>query len=595
MAGLLLCLVCAAVGILWHAKSIKKTETDSAPQTDVILAPDTETVTETEQSYDPIAGIEDVNIPNSTDTKTYDYYEYAKNYATSAYLGSLGYKLTEQSYDPESCKVGYVSLGFTPPADFSQTTRKTEKAVTAEGSKGGYETKTETVTEDCPVLVPYYGYIIYNTGSTCMLLDNKGNTIISDFKGYSPAYMTDYCGNPLFEKDGKYYFYYNGKDYKGTAYTEIDKEDYEKLSADLPSAYKYFAYDVDMLNNLFVTNDFKNEANMSGIVYILPDYAGMVEFAVGEDMLYDLTVPSASYNRQEGELFRFPGYTYTKKEEKKVDGKPYYSYEVTEVLWGYMDAKGNVVIEPKYKKAYNFSKDGFAVVEDKHGHLCVINKWGSVVYNYYETIHYFPEFGNQKVRDGHYMPDTFGAENTGMLWFDQGYVRMRRKLVDTENGYIVKRETQTVVDTQGNTVNIPNDCTLAGYSDGVMLLQKGDKYGYMNVDGSWLIEPVLAYAKPFSEGLAVIGYAKDKLGVIDTEGNTVLYTMYQHIEDCSGGVITAYSNVGGWTVYNKMTTDTAGTQVINPIIKLKQIAIAQAKAEYYKQEVVNSELQSIKD
>ncbi len=590
LAGLILCLCCACAGILWHIDKTEEAET--TPETpSAAVKPDNDITAETEQSYDPLADIYNIFLPDETEVKVYDYSEYAKSYTTAAYLKTQGYKLTGGSYNGEDCKVGYVSVGLKLPGDFSQAEHKVTRAVTEEGKKGGFDSKNETVTEDCPLLIPYYGYIIYTSEYSRMLLDNNGNVLMNNIKGYNPAYMTDYCGNPLFEKDGKYYFYYSGKGYKGAAYSEVEIDYYTQRSTALPEAYKYFVYDVDMLHNLFVTNDFTNEANMKGIAYNLPTYPCMVEFAVDSETLFDLTVPSACYNGAELELYRFPSYTYTKNEEKRIDDKPYYSYEVTDILWGYMDAKGKVVVEPVYKKAYNFSKDGFAVVEDKHGHLCVLNRWGSIVYNYYETIHYFPEMGNQKIRDGHYIPDTLGVENTGMLWFDQGYVRMRRKLVDTENGYIVKREMQTIVDTVGKTVNIPTDCTLVGYADGVMLLQRGDKFGYMKADGDWLIEPTLPYAKPFSEGLAVIGYSKDSFGVIDTEGNIILYPMYQHIESCSGGVITAYSTKGGWTVYNKMTSKTENTAE-NPIISLKKLAIAQAKYEFQKQKEAANELPS---
>ncbi|MBR4881763.1 MAG: WG repeat-containing protein, partial [Clostridia bacterium] len=485
------------------------------------------------------------------------------------------------------CKVGVLSQKTYLPDELSQTKRKVERPVVKE-TYHGYVTENETVTEDCPVLIPYYGYVIYTAKGVCKLLDSNLNTLMGNFSGYTPAYMTDYSGNPLFKKDDKYYFYYDGRGYDGAAYSEIENDDFSKLSATVPDAYKYFTYDLDILCNLFATNDFKNDSNMKGIVYILPDYSGMVEYALDENTLYDVCIPSASNNKSNGKLFRFPSYTYTKKEEAKINGNPYYSFEVKEILWGYMDAKGKVVIEPKYHKAYEFSEDGFAVVADKDGHLSVLNEWGSVVYNYNNSSYAFPDLGIRYSRDGHFMPDTFGVESTGMLYFDQGYIRMRRKLVDVENGYIDKRDYSTVVDTKGNTLNIPPDCSVEGYSDGIALIKRGEKYGYMRTDGSWLVEPILAYAKPFSEGLAVMGYDKNKLGVIDTEGNMVVYHMYSHIESCSGGVFTAYSSVGGWSVFNKMSTE-GKKEAVNPVISLKERVIAESKDKFYNKKEVNED------
>lgn len=591
LAGLLLCLVCACIGIFWHMA--KTTGTEDTPEAPTVSAPENDLTEDAKTEYDPVADIENVTIPESTEIKTYDYYEYSKNYNMQSALRSKGYKLTEKSYDPEDCKVGVLSIKIKLPADLSQTTRKVQKPIAKE-TYHGKVWENETVTEDCPVLVPYYGYVIYTAKGVCKLLDSNLNTLMSNFSGFTPAYMTDYAGNPLFIKDGKYYFYYDGKKYNGTVYTSVENDTFSKLSKNAPEAYKYFAYDVDILHNLFVTNDFTNEANMNGIAYILPDYAGMVEFSVDENLISDLNIPSQTYNKSNGKLFRFPSYTYTKKETKQIDGKPYYTYEVKEILWGYMDANGKVVVEPKYHMAYEFSEDGYAVVSDKDGHLSVLNQWGSVVYNYYNDSYEFTDLGIRYARDGHFLPDTFGVESTGMLYFDRGYIRMRRKLVDVENGYIDKRDYSTIVDTEGNTLNVPYDCSVEGYGDGIALIKRGDKYGYMRTDGSWLIEPTLACAKPFSEGLAVMGYEADKLGVIDTEGNFVIYPMYSHIESCSGGVITAYSPVGGWSVFNKMTTN-AKKEVTNPIIALKHRAIAEARDKYYNQkteEVKKNELSS---
>lgn len=586
LAGLLLCLVCACAGIFWHIGSTENTSVnDSGTDVDSV-----ENGTEdNDTGYDPLLYIEYVAPDTQTnEQKSYDYYESAKNYNMASALRRDGYRISSSSYDKSEHKVGIISSNISFPNELSQVKRTVDKPVVTQIYSGN-RTVNESVSEDCPVLVPYYGFVIYRADGVSRLLDSNLNVLMSNFSGYTPAYMTDYCGNPLFIKGDKYYFWYDGKNYDATVYTDVDNDTFSKLPAAAPEAYKYFGYDVEILHNLFVTNDFNKEANMTGIAYMLPSYAGMVEFAVSEEQLTDLRVPSAAYHKNSGKLFRFPSYTFTKKEEKKIDDKPYYSYKVTEVLWGYMDAKGNVVVEPRYKKAYNYSEDGFAVVEDKYGHLCVLNEWGSIVYNYFDNTYAFPELGIMYSRDGHYLPDTFGTENTGMLWFDQGYVRMRRKLVDIENGYIDKRDYSTLVDTEGNTLNIPAGCSIEGYSDGVMLIKHGDRYGYMKTDGSWLVEPTLSYAKPFSEGLAVMGYSKNAQGVIDTEGNLILYPMYSHIESCSGGVITAFSEVGGWSVFNKMSQNTE-KDVVNPIIALKERAIAEARDKYYNKKEESEEI-----
>lgn len=578
LAGAVLCLVCALLGSFYYISSVNKNVEDISSETPEYL--DNSSSESEKNEYDPLGDINKVVLPSEDKAENYEYYSSSKNYNMLSGLKEKGYTLSAESYDSANCKIGVVSVGDRFSSEFSVTDHKVEKPVTTEGQRGGYYTEYETVTEKQPLLTPYYGYVICNSGSSSKLMDSNLNVLMNYFSEYEPAYMTDNAGNPLFKKGDKYYFYYSGGNYSGAAYSEIDAEDFTKLSTNAPSAYGYFEYDRDMLQNYFATNKIE-DAGMTGLVYYLPDHSGMVEYTVDPELLNDLRAPARNYNESNGELFPFPAYTYTKKEEKKVDENPYYSFEVSEILWGYMNAKGEVVIEPQYLKAYDFSDNGLAVVEDKHGHLCTINQWGSFVFNAYETIHYFPDLGNQRVRDGHYIPDTFGAENVGMLRFDNGYVRMRRRLVDTENGYIVRREMQELVGTDGVSINLPGDCMIEGYSDGIMLIKRGEKYGYMRTDGSWLIEPVLAYARPFSEGLAVMGYEKGKLGVIDTEGNMLIYRMYRYISDSSGGVITAYSEVGGWSVFYKMSTERDEKIPVDPIVELKKRAIAQAKYDFY--------------
>lgn len=577
LAGLALCLVCALLCSFYYIASVGG-EGDASSDMPEYL--DNHSSESEKGEYDPLGDINKVILPGESNSENYDYYGSSKNYNTLSGLKEKGYYLTSKSYESENCKIGVVSVGDRFSSEFSVTTHKIEKPVTTEGARGGYYTEYESVTEDQPLLIPYYGYVICNSGSSSKLMDSNLNVLMNYFSGYEPAYLTDNAGNPLFKYGDKYYFYYSGKNYGGVAYSETEAEDFTKLDPRIPTAYQYFEYDRDMLNNFFVTNKLE-DAGMTELVYYLPDYSGMVEYTVDPELLNDLRVPVKNYNESQGELFPFPAYTYTKKEEKKVDEKPYYSFEVSEIKWGYMNSKGDVVIEPQYLRAYDFSDNGLAVVEDKHGHLCTINQWGSFVFNAYETQHYFPDLGNQRVRDGHYIPDTLGIENIGMFRFDNGFVRMRRKLVDTENGYIVRREMQNLVSSDGVSVNLPGDCMIEGYGDGIMLIKRGEKYGYMRTDGSWLIEPVLEYARPFCEGLAVMGYEKGKLGVIDTDGNMLIYRMYRYISDCSGGVITAYSEVGGWSVFYKMSTVRDANSVADPIVELKKRAITEAKYNFY--------------
>jgi len=117
--------------------------------------------------------------------------------------------------------------------------------------------------------------------------------------------------------------------------------------------------------------------------------------------------------------------------------------------------------------------------------------------------------------------------------------------------------------------------SIVAYSDGVVLLEKKGRYGFLETaTGQWIADPQYTYAEPFCEGLAVIGYADGKRCMIDTEGNVVLPMVYDHISQCSNGTVVAYAEGQGWSIYNKMSAEDF-TEPSNPILSIKRRIIAQ--------------------
>ena len=97
----------------------------------------------------------------------------------------------------------------------------------------------------------------------------------------------------------------------------------------------------------------------------------------------------------------------------------------------------------------------------------------------------------------------------------------------------------------GSLMKLPADYTVRAYSDSVILLEKGGKYGYMSSRGRWITDPSFTAARPFYEGLAVAADADGKYGMIDTSGNIVLPFVFDYVSNCSDGVIIALSEEYG--------------------------------------------------
>ncbi|MBQ1934601.1 MAG: WG repeat-containing protein, partial [Clostridia bacterium] len=89
--------------------------------------------------------------------------------------------------------------------------------------------------------------------------------------------------------------------------------------------------------------------------------------------------------------------------------------------------------------------------------------------------------------------------------------------------------------------------------DGVLLLERDGLYGYYSIEGRWIAQPIFTFARPFAEGLGVIGFANGIKGVIDTEGNVVIPFEYEEISQVSTGIIAAYSEtIGNWQFFGKV-------------------------------------------
>ncbi len=229
------------------------------------------------------------------------------------------------------------------------------------------------------------------------------------------------------------------------------------------------------------------------------------------------------------------------------DGKIFVFFDGESGLYGYRSADESVVIEPQFEMAYEFGSNAYAAVIDE-GVQKFIDRSGRVVIDAFGWLYY-----NQRreVFDGYYAPDTNGIESLGMFYFDEGLVRVRRHLIDYYHRTKTADDMDLLLYENGEEFPLPGGYTLVGYSDGVALLEKDGLYGFLDRTGYWIAQPIYTYAQPFSEGLAVIGFADGKKGMIDKEGNVILSFVYDHVSSCSSGVVLTFESDHGWQILNK--------------------------------------------
>lgn len=414
-----------------------------------------------------------------------------------------GYKLSCSTWTNAS-KWILAESDVTVPEYYSSTT-ETVYSVTYEIS----EDKTEVIpvytgkTQAKPALKLYMGYILIETSNK-----NKVNIYSSEGKllgsydpdQISPAWCRDKSDRPLFNYKDAYYYL----DEKRKTFVEADYD------PDRDGRGANFDYTADY-------------GKASGEVNYLESLETVFEYELIENEFDESGYPLA--------------------------------YKFTKDIYKFALAKksGEALTDYDYFGRYAFSESLSAVI-DGEGHLSYINSSATAVIKTRSTSRLDSSLGRY-VYEYYVEPVTNGVESIGFYFFEHGLTRIRLHTIDQR--YFDKYETVFVVADEdfliykdGSRFPVPVGYDIVAYSDGMILLSKDGKYGYMSYTGEWIVDPTLTYAEPFYEGLAVVGKGKS-FALIDTNGNEVLpFGQFSHITNASSGLIAVYGD-DGWQVLYK--------------------------------------------
>lgn len=223
--------------------------------------------------------------------------------------------------------------------------------------------------------------------------------------------------------------------------------------------------------------------------------------------------------------------------------------------FGYVDRNGNVVIEPQFDEAYEFS-DGlaWAVKDGKSGY---IDNTGALVI---EPGKYGFPFA-----DG--LASVFGGSvinKKGDVIIDGVQFKSNGRLSD---GLMVVRNSDKkkygFFDRNGNQVIEFKYDDAREFSDGVAWVKTGGKYGCIDKKGNWVINPDYVEITSFNDGLAFVYKDEAHPICIDNKGSVVIEELPEGLKwnkelRFSEGL--ACVNVGGKYGY----IDKTGRFVINP-------------------------------
>ena len=237
--------------------------------------------------------------------------------------------------------------------------------------------------------------------------------------------------------------------------------------------------------------------------------------------------------------------------------------------WGYIDAKGQMVIQPRFDDARDFQENGLAIVSEKGKYGVIDATARYVVQPIYDSINPFHDRRAIVIdRDGFKMIDEKGNVLTKHAYSFIADLEDRRAVFYVMNdnnssyGYLDEKGSEVIPaqfeeagdfddgkavvkikDKEYALIN-PNGQRLATYNkafvgplgDGLLAFQQdtAGKYGYMDERGNVVIGPTYTMAFPFDDGRAIVNTAEDyksSYGVINKKGEFVIQPGYNDIRD----------------------------------------------------------------
>ena len=220
---------------------------------------------------------------------------------------------------------------------------------------------------------------------------------------------------------------------------------------------------------------------------------------------------------QRGEMIIEPEYTFAKQFSEGL-AEVWVGDFFTAKL-GFINEEGEMVIEPQYELVKEFSEGLAAFSHSKSGPWGYIDKNGEVVM---EAIYSRPQ------------PFSEGYTLVGL-----GYFGSRRRFVDRNGNVLANKEFDDArsfaedlapveidgmwgyINKEAEMVIVPRFNDAWSFSDGLAAVQVKNKYGFIDKTGELVIKPKFSDAGVFSEGLCV-AQNKLKYGFIDKSGHWVI-------------------------------------------------------------------------
>lgn len=189
--------------------------------------------------------------------------------------------------------------------------------------------------------------------------------------------------------------------------------------------------------------------------------------------------------------------------------------------YGYINKKGEFVIQPQFKNATPFVGD-IALVQDESEMFGYINMKGEyVIKPEYDEATIFHEGIAWVVKPEGY-PIAINARGEELF-----SAKFAENVGIFCEGFAVYQDVETqlygYLNTKGEVVIKPIYVSAKNFFEGMAVAAtQGSKFGYINTKGEWVINPQFKIGFDFSNGKTCVSNEKDSWGVIDKKGTFVI-------------------------------------------------------------------------
>lgn len=199
--------------------------------------------------------------------------------------------------------------------------------------------------------------------------------------------------------------------------------------------------------------------------------------------------------------------------------------------WGYINAKGEYIVNPSLDDAYPFSC-GLAKIK-RNGKVGYISPKGK------EVIPSIYHDGTSFVEDKSFVVKVAEApvciNKSGKKLFTVDEAEIIYAYSDGMARFKTNNQLFGFIDKKGTSIIEPKFSYVEDFHEGLAVYEQGKKYGYINKEGNTVIEARFDKASSFSESLAAVKVG-NLYGYINEKGETVINPQFDQASGFSEGL-----------------------------------------------------------